>query len=158
DALEVPDVRDRRGQLDVAHALAADLGAGDFNAALVADLALVADALILAAVAFPVLGRSKNALAEQTVALRLQGTVVDGFGFFNLAVAPGTDLIRGGKADLDRIELFISHSANPLIHSGVAGGLVYSNRSSLPLSMLARSSMSGSTSSSLPPSKASSAS
>ena len=48
----------RRGQLDVAHALAAHLGAGDLHAALVADLVLVLelDALVLAAVALPVLG------------------------------------------------------------------------------------------------------
>src|SRR5207247_5188960 len=33
DALEVPDVGDRGGQLDVAHPLTADLGAGDLHAA-----------------------------------------------------------------------------------------------------------------------------
>jgi hypothetical protein len=77
-----------RGQLDVAHALAADLGAGDLDAAAVADLALVADLLILAAVALPVLGRPEDALAEQAVPLRLQGAVVDGFGFLDFAVRP----------------------------------------------------------------------
>src|SRR5205814_10430715 len=35
-ALEVPDVADGRGQLDVAHALAAHLGAGYLDAAFVA--------------------------------------------------------------------------------------------------------------------------
>ena len=39
-ALEIPDMADRRGQLDVAHALAAHLGARDLDAALVADDAL----------------------------------------------------------------------------------------------------------------------
>ena len=115
NALEIPDVRNGCSQLNVAHALAADLSAGNFDTALIADLALIADALILAAVAFPVLGRSKNALAEQAVALRLQGAVVDGFRFLDLAIAPGTDLVGRSKADLDRIELFIFHSANPLI-------------------------------------------
>ena len=46
DALEVPDVAHGRGQLDVAHALAADFCARDFHAAAVADLALIADLLI----------------------------------------------------------------------------------------------------------------
>ena len=114
DTLEIPDVRNGCSQLDVAHALTADLGAGDFNTALIADLTLVADALVLTAVALPVLSRSKNALAVQAVALRLQGTVVDGFGLGDLTIAPGTDLVRGGKADLNRIEFFIFHSANPL--------------------------------------------
>ena len=69
---------DGRGQFDVAHALAADLRLGDLDAAAVADLALIADALVLTAVALPVLRRSKDALAVQAVALRLQGAVVDG--------------------------------------------------------------------------------
>jgi hypothetical protein len=59
DALEVPDVGDRRGELDVAHALTAHLGAGDLDAAALADDALEADALVLAAVALPVAGGPK---------------------------------------------------------------------------------------------------
>src|SRR5581483_2038415 len=49
-ALEVPDVRDRRGQLDVAHPLAAHLGPGDLDATPLTDDALEADPLVLAAV------------------------------------------------------------------------------------------------------------
>jgi len=75
----------------VAHALTANLCAGDFDAAAVADLALVTDALVFAAMAFPVLLRPENALAEQAVALRLQGAVVDGFRFFHLTVGPLSD-------------------------------------------------------------------
>src|SRR5262249_11111731 len=44
DALEVPDVGDRRGQLDVAHALAAHLRARDLDPAALADGALEAHA------------------------------------------------------------------------------------------------------------------
>ena len=93
-----------RGELDVTHALAADLGARDLHAAAVADLALVADLLILAAVAFPVLRRPEDALAEQAVALGLQGAVVDGLGLLHLAVGPGEDLLGRGHADLDRVK------------------------------------------------------
>ena len=60
------------------HTLTPDLALGDLDAAAVADLALVADLLILTAVALPVLGGSEDALAEQTVAFGLEGTVVDG--------------------------------------------------------------------------------
>ena len=109
DALEVPDVGHGGGQLDVAHALAAHLGAGHFHAAAVADLALVADALILAAVALPVLGRSKDALTEQAVALGLQGAVVDGLGLLHLAIAPFADLVGGSKANFNRIESVVFH-------------------------------------------------
>ena len=71
DSFKVPDVRYGRCQLNVAHTLAADLGPRDFHAAAVADLALIADALVLSAMALPVLLRSKNAFAEEAVALRL---------------------------------------------------------------------------------------
>ena len=59
-ALEEPDVADRSGQVDVAHALAAHLRARDLHAAALAHDALVADALVLAAVALPVLGRDRR--------------------------------------------------------------------------------------------------
>ena len=75
---------------------------GDLDAAAVADLALIADALVLAAVALPVLGGTKNPLAEQAVALRLQGAVVDGLRLLDLAVGPLANLLRGGEADFDR--------------------------------------------------------
>ena len=136
DALEVPDVADGSGQLNVAHALTADLSLGHFNAAAVADLALVADALILTAVALPVLGRSKNALTVQAVALRLQGTVVDGLRLFDLAVAPVADLLRGGKADLDGIENVVFHETNPFLISSClddTGGFLVQTTGPSPL-------------------------
>ena len=63
---------DGRGELDVAHALAAHLGAGDLDAAAIADHPFKADALVLAAVAFPVFGRAEDLLAEEAVALGLE--------------------------------------------------------------------------------------
>ncbi len=71
DPLEIPDMGHGSGKLYMTHTLAADLRAGDFDAALFADDALVADALIPAAMALPILGRPEYALAEQTVALGL---------------------------------------------------------------------------------------
>ena len=113
DALEIPDVAARRGQLDVAHALAAHLAPGDLDAAAIADLALEADLLILAAVALPVLRRSEDALAVQAVALGLQGAVVDGLRLFDLAVRPVADHFRRSNADFDRAEGFIAHRLPP---------------------------------------------
>ena len=84
---QVPDVHDGRGELDVAHALAADLRARDLDAAALADDALEPDALVLAAVALPVLGRPEDLLAEQAVLLGAQRAVVDRLGLLHLAVA-----------------------------------------------------------------------
>ncbi len=110
DALEVPDVGHRGGQLDVAHALAAHLGPGDLHAAAVAHLALEADFLILAAVALPVLGGAKDAFTEQAVPLGLEGAVVDGLRLFHLAEGPLSDLLRGGDADADGVKFSVAHA------------------------------------------------
>ncbi len=114
-ALDEPDVGDRRGQLDVAHPLTAHLGARDLDAALVADDALVADALVLAAVALPVLGRTEDLLAEQAVLLRLERAVVDRLRLGDLAVRPLLDLVRRREGDPDGVEIvdFQSASSTP---------------------------------------------
>ena len=104
-ALEEPDVADRRGQPDVAHALATHLGASDLDAAALADDALVAHALVLAAVALPVLGGTEDAFAEQTVTLGLERAVVDRLGLGDLALGPRLDLLGRCEPDPDRVEV-----------------------------------------------------
>src|SRR5689334_339010 len=86
--LEEPDVRDGNGELDVTHALAAHLAQGHFDAAAVADDAAVTDSLVFAAMAFPVLYRTEDALAEQAVLLRLERAVVDRLGLGDFAPRP----------------------------------------------------------------------
>ena len=103
-ALEVPDVGDGSGQLDVAHPLAAHLGARDLDATALTDDALEADALVLAAVALPVAGGTEDLLAEEPVLLRLEGAVVDGLRLLHLAVGPLTDVVGGGEADAQLVE------------------------------------------------------
>ena len=105
--LQEPDVRDRRGQLDVAHALAAHLGQRDFDAALLADHAAVLQALVLAAQALVVLDRAEDLGAEQAVALRLEGAVVDRLRLLHFAEGPRTDLLGRREADLDGIEMLV---------------------------------------------------
>src|SRR5207247_1345656 len=115
DALEEPDMRDRSGQVDVAHALAADLLAGHLDAAALADDPLVADALVLAAVALPVLGRTEDALAEEPVALGLERAVVDRLGLGYLAGRPVTNLLGRRETDSDRVELVDVDQSSPLL-------------------------------------------
>ncbi len=104
DALEVPDVRDGRGELDVAHALAADRGLGDLHAAALADDALEAHPLVLAAGALPVAAGSEDLLSEEAVLLGLQRAVVDGLGLLDLTVRPAADVVGRGQADPQLIE------------------------------------------------------
>src|SRR5690606_37308170 len=99
-----PDVRYRRGQFDVAHALTTNLGDGNFDAALFADDALVLHALVLAAQALVVLHRAEDARAEQAVTLRLERAVVDRFRLLDFAEGPGANALRAGDADLDLVE------------------------------------------------------
>ena len=89
-----------RGQLDVTHAVTANFGVGDFDTASFAGDAAMAHAFVLAAIAFPVLGWSKNALAKETVFLRLERTVVDRLGLGHFAVRPAEDALRRRNPDL----------------------------------------------------------
>src|SRR5207237_2138815 len=105
DALEEPDVRDGRGQVDVAHALAPHLLSRHLDAAALADDALVADALVLAAVALPVLRGTEDALAEEPVTFGLERPVVDCLRLGDLAGRPAPNLLRGSQPDADRVEI-----------------------------------------------------
>ena len=104
-ALEEPDVRDRGRELDVPHPLAPDLRLRHLDAALVADDAPVLHPLVLAAEAFPVGDGSEDLRAEETVALRLEGPVVDRLRLGDLAEGPGAELLGTRQGDLDRVEV-----------------------------------------------------
>ena len=101
--LEIPDMGHRGNQLNMSHTLTTHVGAGHLDAAALTDDALEADALVLAAVALPVPGRSEDLLAEQAVTLGFEGAVVNGLGLLDLAVAPRTDLVGRGQADLQPV-------------------------------------------------------
>ncbi|MPN46363.1 hypothetical protein SDC9_193949 [bioreactor metagenome] len=65
------------------------------------------EALVLAAQALIVLDRAKDLGAEQTIALGLEGAVVDRLGLLHLTERPRTDLLGRSHADLDGIEMLI---------------------------------------------------
>ena len=97
-ALEEPHVRTGRSQFDMAQALAAHFAERDFDAALIADDAAMLHALVFAAQAFPVGDGAEDLGAEQAVAFRLEGAVVDGLRLGDFAVRPGTDFL-GARQD-----------------------------------------------------------
>src|SRR5262249_50049781 len=105
NTLEVPDVGDRRSELDVAHAFAAHLRTRDLHTAALADDALEAHALVLAAVALPVLGGTEDLLAEEPVLLRLERAVVDGLRLLDLAVGPHANRVGRSQPDPQLIEV-----------------------------------------------------
>src|SRR5262249_37624294 len=92
-------------QFDMAHALATHLRARDLHTALVTDDALMPHTLIFAACALPILGRSEDALAEESVLFRLERAIVDSFWLGHLAIAPGANLLRAGQADADGVKI-----------------------------------------------------
>src|SRR5260370_40532833 len=75
-----------------------------FDTALLADHSAVLHALVLAAVALVVLHRPEDLGAEEPVALRLEGAVVDGFRLLHLPVRPLADLLRRRQRDADGVE------------------------------------------------------
>ncbi|CDE41994.1 putative uncharacterized protein [Prevotella sp. CAG:279] len=76
----------RHDQRDMACTFAAHFLLCNFHTATVADDAFVTDAFVLSAVALIVLYRTKNALAEQTVAFRFVSSIVDRLRLEHLAV------------------------------------------------------------------------
>ena len=111
-----PDVRDRHRQLDVSHALTTHPRERHFDAATVADHALVLDPLVFSAGTFPVAGRTENALAKQAAFFRLERPIVDRFRIFNFTLAPGAHRVAGSDADGNLIEThgaFFAHQFPP---------------------------------------------
>jgi hypothetical protein len=84
--------------------------------ALLADDALVLHALVLAAQALVVLDRAEDARAEQTVALGLEGAIVDGLRLLDLAVGPGKNLLRARDGNPDLVEDLSRHLRAEKIH------------------------------------------
>ena len=101
-----PDVCNRSGQFDVAHALAANLGKGNFHAAFFTSNAFEFQAFVFTAQTFVVFNRAEDFRAEQAVALWLEGTVVDGFRLFHFAVRPRPDGFGRSDADFNGIKFF----------------------------------------------------
>ena len=67
----------------MAHTFTTYLSQGHFNAALLADHTAVFETLVLTAQTFIVFYRTKDLGAEQTITFRLEGTIVNGFGFLD---------------------------------------------------------------------------
>src|ERR1700751_752819 len=105
ESFEEPHVRAGRCELDVAETLTANFGKRDFDAALIADHSAVLHALVFAAETLPIRNWTEDARAEKTVALRLEGTVVDGFRFRHLTVRPAPNLFWRCEADADAVEI-----------------------------------------------------
>src|SRR6266513_1490434 len=94
----------------------------------------MADALVLAAGALPILGGTEDTLAEQAVFFRLERAVVDGLGLLHLTAAPLTDAFGRSQRDLDGVKLqfFGFHIARRKQFSGHESLLFRSRRPSLP--------------------------
>jgi hypothetical protein len=94
-------------KFDMASTLAAHLLLGNLHTTTVADDALIADALVLAATALVVLGGTEDALAEKTVALGLIGAVVDSLGFSDLTITTLEDFLGRSKSDGNLREIIL---------------------------------------------------
>ena len=103
DALEKPDVGDRRGKPDVTHPFPPHLRLDHFDPAFLADDAPVFHALVLAAVALVILGGAEDLGAEEAVFFGLEGPIVDRLRLLHLSMGPGLDLL--GRGDVMRMAL-----------------------------------------------------
>src|SRR5581483_8409411 len=105
-ALVEPNVRNRNGELDVAHAFAANTRERDFDAATIADDAFMFDAFVFSAGAFPVACRTENTFAEKASLFRFEGAVIDRLGIFDFAFAPRSHGVAARDANRDLIKTY----------------------------------------------------
>ena len=84
----------RHNELDMARTLTAHFLLGNLHTASVADDTLISDALVFSAGTLIVLGRTEDALTEQTVALWFIRTVVDGLRLGYLSERVLEDFLR----------------------------------------------------------------
>ena len=144
--LEEPDVSDRHGELDVAHALATDARDRDFDATAIADDVLVFDALVFSAGALVVAHGAEDLLAEEAARLGLEGAVVDRLGILHLALRPFADGLGGSDGDGHAVEcgaLFAKRIAR--FSPGNSGGLVGLNHFGVSLNFCERMKADGAT-------------
>src|SRR5690349_23512707 len=97
-------MRNRRCELDMAHALAPDPRQRNLDRALLADDALVLHPFVFAAQALVVLDRPENARAKQPIALRLEGAIVDGLWLLDFAIRPRQNLFWRRDRNPDLVE------------------------------------------------------
>src|SRR6516162_8350005 len=109
-------MRDRRGELDMAHPLAAHPRQRHLDRALLADDALVLHALVLAAQALVILDRAEYARAEQAVPLRLERAIIDRLRFLDLTVRPGKNLLRARNGYPDLVKDLRRHLRAEKVH------------------------------------------
>ena len=103
--LEEPYMGAGTGQFDVAETLPPHLGQRDLDTALVADHSPVLHPFVLPAKTLPIGDGAEDLGAEQTVALRLEGSVVDGLRFGDFTLGPGSDRVRRSQTDSDAVEI-----------------------------------------------------
>src|SRR5215475_4143465 len=103
-ALVKPDVRNGDRELDVAHTFTANARKRDFNAATIADNALVLDSLVFSARTFPVACRTENSFAEKSALLRLERSIIDRLRIFDFAFAPRPHRVARSHANRDLVE------------------------------------------------------
>ena len=97
----------RHDKLDVSATLTTHFLLGHLNTTTVAHYAFVAYALVLAAGALIVACRTEDALAEQSVALRLVGAVVDGLGLCHLTEGILENFLRRSQPDSNLREIIL---------------------------------------------------
>jgi hypothetical protein len=91
-------------QFDMPNALPSHARQCHLDTATITDHTAVLDALVLAAIAFPVPHRAENAFAEQAALFRLEGAVIDRLGVFHFPVRPRADHIRRRHPNADLVE------------------------------------------------------
>ncbi len=95
----------RHSQGYMSHPLPADFLLGNLYSTAIAHNTAIPNSLVLAAIAFVVLSRTKYLLAEKSVSLWLVGSIVDSLGFEDFSMGSIDDILRRCQRDSDPLEI-----------------------------------------------------
>ena len=88
EALQEPDVGDRRSEFDMPHPFSADFGLDYFHTTFFTDGAAVLHAFVFPAVALVIFYGTKYLCAEKTIPFRLERPIINCFRLFYFAMRP----------------------------------------------------------------------
>ncbi len=101
----------------MAHAVAANNGAGNFHSAFFANNIFVADTAVFSAITFKVFLRAENPFVEKAASLAAAGSIINRLRLGHFTVRPLADALRRGDADYYLIKIACVYS----IHTFIVG-------------------------------------
>ena len=99
----------RRRQFYMPHSLSSNLKVSNFDSALIANYAFITNAFKFSAITFVFFCSSEYFFAKKSVSFWTQSSIINGFWFFNLSIAPFSHNLRTCHANFYLVKVCELH-------------------------------------------------